>query len=115
MKRAELLRRAAQIKKDSESIDEPGYNSGLAKRAAKRMARVDALPPEMRAVVYEYNLEVVQEFLNHGVSRPSAIKHLIDTVRAAPFGNGQPRFRLNSNSNAKRNPAAEAEEYWTAK
>lgn len=93
---------------------EPGYNGAIVKRAQKRMERVDAMPAHLRALVYEYNLEVIQEFINHGVKHTS-IKHLIDTTLGADFKNGQPRFKLNKSPNAKRNPASEEEEYWGAK
>lgn len=95
-------------------IEDPAFNSAIVKRAQKRMARVDAMEPEMRAVVYDYNLEVVWEFINHGVKTPSSVRHLIDTVLGADFKNGQPRFKLNKSPNAKRNPAADDDEYWTA-
>lgn len=108
------MRRAAQVAKDSKSMEAPDYNGALVRRAQKRMARVDAMPPDLRAVVHEYNLEVVWEFLQHGVKKPSSIKHLIDTVTGADFKNGQSRFRLNQNPNAKRNPAAEEDEYYSA-
>lgn len=84
-------------------IESPNFNHALVERAKKRMARVDSLPADIREVIYEYNLEVVQEFLNHGVRKAKSIKHLIDTVTGADFINGQPRFKLNKAPNAKRN------------
>lgn len=107
-------RMLAEREKQQREIEAPGYNSAVASRAQKRMARIDAMPPELRAVVYEYNLEVVWEFLQHGVKKPSSIKHLIDTVLGADHKNGQARFRLNQGPNSKRNPAAEDDEYWEA-
>lgn len=92
-----------QREHDREACNVPGYNSALVRRAQKRMARVDAMPPELRQVVYEYNLEVVQEFLNHGVKTAKSIKHLIDTVTGADFATGAPRFKLNASPNTKRN------------
>ncbi len=100
--------------KDIAAMEAPGYNAAIVKRAQKRMERVDAMPAHLRALVYEFNLEVVQEFLSHGVKHTS-IKHLIDTVLGADFKNGQPRFKLNKSPNARRNPAAEDDEYWSAK
>jgi hypothetical protein len=106
-------RMLAQRKNDLKAIDAPGYNAALVKRAQKRMERVDAMPSYLRALVYEYNLEVVQVFIDHGVKHTS-IKYLIDTVLGADFKDGQPRFKLNRGPNAKRNPAAEEDEYWSA-
>lgn len=110
-------REETQRKKDREACNEPGYNKALVARAQKRMARVDAMSPELRRVVYEYNLEVVQEFLNHGVKTPKSIKHLIDTVTGADFVNGQPRFKLNRHPNAKRNEIdlADDDDYYEIK
>lgn len=92
------------LRKAKVDCDNPEHNKALAARAQKRMARVDSLAPDIRRVVYEYNLEVVQEFLNHGVKTAASIKHLIDTVVGADFPNGQNRFKLNSGPNTKRNP-----------
>lgn len=93
-----------EIRKGARECEHPDYNAGIAERAAKRMARVDSMPRELREVVYEYGLEIVQEFLNCGVKVPSRIKHLIDTVRHADLPNGQKRFKINKGANAKRNP-----------
>lgn len=45
------------------------------------MARVDAMPPELRALVYEHGLTVVDAFIQCGVTKASRIQHLIKTVR----------------------------------
>lgn len=107
----------AQRENDREACNATGYNKALVARAQKRMARVDAMSPELRRVVYEYNLEVVQEFLNQGVKTPKSIKHLIDTVTGANFANGAPRFKLNSHPNAKRNEIdlADEDDYYEIK
>lgn len=107
------------------------YNSAIANRARKRMQFLDSLWPEMRAVVHDYNLEVVREFLNmgirdtkkvraliegvqaggrdrlfqkHGVYEARKISHLIKTVLHLEHDNGTPRFKLNKGPNSKRNP-----------
>lgn len=107
------VRNEWNIRKAAKGCCEPGYNSGLAERAAKRMQRVDAMPPPLRAVVYEYGLEIVQQFLDVGVKTPSHIKLLIDTVLHADLPGGQPRFKINKGPNAKRNPAELEDEYWS--
>lgn len=98
-------------------VESPNFNAALVNRAKKRMARVDAMPPDLRKVVYEYNLEVVQEFLNHGIRSAKSIKHLIDTVTGADLVNGQPRFKLNKSPKSKRNQIdlADDDDYYILK
>lgn len=112
-RRSELFR---QIDKDISQakhlMEKPDFNSGLADRAYRRMMRVDQMPPDIRRCVHEYGLEIVQEFLNHGVRKASSISHLIDTVRGAPQADGNPRFKINKGPNAKRNPADEEDKYY---
>jgi len=50
------------------------------KKRAHRMARVDALSPELRALVHEYGFSVVDNFVRLGVSKPKHIRHLVETV-----------------------------------
>lgn len=92
------------IRKAARQCEAPNFNASLVDRAMKRMARVDAMPPELRQIVYEHSLEVVQEFLNMGVTIPKRIKHLIDTVLANDFANGAPRFARNQAPEGRRNP-----------
>lgn len=104
----------ADIAKAARQAESPEFNAGIAERARKRMTRVDELPPDLRRCVYEYGLEIVQEFLSHRVTRAKSIAHLIDTVRGSDFKNGQPRFKLNKGPNTKRNPVelADDDEYY---
>lgn len=60
---------------------EPNFNSKIVRIAQKRMAGVDALAPEHRALVHEYGDTVVKAFLQHGVTKPSTIKYLITMSR----------------------------------
>jgi hypothetical protein len=46
----------------------------------RRMDMVDNYPPAVRSLVHEYGLNIVKAFLDHGVTRPNIIKHLIETV-----------------------------------
>lgn len=45
-----------------------------------RMERVDAMPPEMRALVNEYGLAVIDTCTALGVKQPRHIKHLVETI-----------------------------------
>lgn len=69
-----------QLRKAALDCENPNYNRGTKERAQKRMARIDALPRDVRELVYEFSLEVVQEFVNHGVKARS-IRHLIGVAR----------------------------------
>ena len=109
------VKREWELRKAKRGCDnDPNHNSAIAERARKRLARVDAMPPDLRLVVYEYGLEIVQEFLNCGIKIPKTIRHLIDTVRHADYESGQARFKINKGPNAKRNPAEEDDEYYVA-
>lgn len=77
------------------------------------MQRVDAMSPELRAVVHEFGLEIVTEFLAHGVKKPGSIKHLIESVRGT-YGDGRPRFAINQNAGRRRNPIKDDDELWSA-
>lgn len=112
----EAVKREWDRRKDKEAAEnDPHFRAATAQRAAKRMARVDAMPTELRRVVYEYGLEIVQEFINMGVTAPHKIRHLVNTVRHTDFENGQKRFKINKGPNAKRNPAEDDDEYYTAR
>jgi len=102
------------IRKAKMEIEAPEFNAATVMRARKRMARVDSMSPDLRSVVHEHGLEIVQEFLNVGINKPKTIKHLIDTVLHREHANGQPRFKINKGPAAKRNPA-EYDDYWSAK
>lgn len=108
----EALKRVWHVQQARIDCEAPDHNAAMAERAAKRMARVDAMGPELRKVVYEYGLELVQEFLNCGVKIPSRIAHLIDTVRHEDFPNGQPRFKINKAPQAKQNPISQDDDYY---
>ena len=49
-------------------------------RRAKRMARVDSYPPEIRELIHDYGLSVVQAFLDCGVREQRHIRHLVEVV-----------------------------------
>lgn len=45
-----------------------------------RMAKVDAMPEGLRALVNEYGLSVVQSFLDLGVTKPRQIRHVVENI-----------------------------------
>lgn len=45
-----------------------------------RMAAIDKLAPDLRALVHEYGYSVVDAFLTVGVRKPGQIQHLVETV-----------------------------------
>ena len=92
-----------QREQDWKSLEQPDYNASIVRRAQERMARVDAMPRELREIVYEFGLDVVQEFLNHHVTKPKSIKHLIATCLALDYDNGQRRFAKNSTPGLRSN------------
>lgn len=99
-------------KATNESTTTPDFNAKTVERAQKRMARVDAMSPDWRRLVYEYGLELVQEFINHRVPAHSA-RHLIAAcMNERPDGSNF--FRPNVTVNAKRNPALDDDEYYVA-
>lgn len=50
------------------------------KRSARRMAAIDALPDDIRALVHEYSYTVVDAFLVLGIKKPRHIRHLVEVV-----------------------------------
>lgn len=50
-------------------------------KRVKRMNRVDGFPPEIRALVHEEGLTVIDAFFDCGVTKARQIRHLIEVVR----------------------------------
>lgn len=94
---------AYQRERDKIAIESPDYNASVVKRARERMARVDQFPPDVRALVHEFGLEVVQEFWNHNIRRPNAMRHLIETVQGK-YADGRNKIRPNVKPAARQNP-----------
>ena len=46
----------------------------------RRMTTIDAFPQELRELVNEYGLRVVQSFLDLGVTKPKHIRHVVESV-----------------------------------
>jgi hypothetical protein len=58
----------------------PYEQQWIDEKRRSRMDRVDNFPPEVRALVHEYGLNVVGAFLQCGVTSPRQIRHLVNTV-----------------------------------
>lgn len=71
---------------DTTAFDDPGLE-----RVRKRMATVDAMPPDLRACVHDFGLTIVTAMLQAGVTNHRHIRHLVDTVRigSIEIGNRQ--------------------------
>jgi hypothetical protein len=50
-----------------------------AKRSA-RMAAIDALPPDVRALVHDYGYTVVYTLQSLGITKAKHIRHVVETV-----------------------------------
>jgi len=96
--------RAYQRERDLLALENPNYNAAIVKRARERMTRVDQFPPDIRQLIHEFGLEIIQEFWNHNIRRPNAIRHLVETVQGK-FADGRNKIRPNVRPDAKQNPA----------
>lgn len=56
------------------------FKERLDRRRAERMARIDAMPPEMRELVHNYGLTVVDTCVALGVRKPRQIRHLVEAI-----------------------------------
>ncbi len=54
-------------------------------RRAARMARVDAMPADVRACVHDYGLTIVDACMQLGVVKARHIRHLVETVRCQSY------------------------------
>lgn len=54
-------------------------------RRQKRMARVDAMKPDVRACVHDFGLTIVDACLAHGVTTGRGIRHIVQTVRGGSY------------------------------
>jgi hypothetical protein len=56
------------------------FDAFIAKKREKRFAQIDALTPELRALVHEYGYTVVKTLMDIGVTKPKQIRHIVETV-----------------------------------
>lgn len=68
----------------------PSSDEHFHQKAVARMEKIDAQPPEIRAIVHEEGWRVVEAFLLCGVTKARHIKHLIQVVRegSSAYSNG---------------------------
>lgn len=72
-----------------ERQDHEGPTEEFLTRCRARMNQIDALAPEVRALVHEHGWHIVNSFLTSGVKKASQIRNLIEVVHAgaAEYGN----------------------------
>lgn len=51
-------------------------------RRSERMARIDAMSPDLRACVHDYGLTIVDACVQLGITKPRHIRHLVTTILA---------------------------------
>jgi len=61
-------------------LDPIDFESMVERKRRNRMARIDAMSPELRALVHEYGLNIVDVFLSYGVKKPARIRHAVETI-----------------------------------
>jgi hypothetical protein len=67
----------------SAAMDEyPGVY--LTDRALAGLNRVDEMPPQLRACVHEFGLEIVSAFVQIGITEPRHIRHLVNVCWLGP-------------------------------
>jgi len=63
-------------------------NQEQLEKVVARMARIDAMPREIRELVHEFGLTMVQAFLDQKITKPNAIRHLILQVQRGSLDTG---------------------------
>lgn len=58
-------------------------------RRVKRMDRIDSMPKDMRELVHEHGLTVVDAFLACGVTKARHMRHLIKTIKQGGYEIGR--------------------------
>jgi hypothetical protein len=64
-------------------------------RRQKRMAWVDALPPDMRRCVHEHGLTIVRACWDLGVRKAAHVNHLVETIRRESYQSPRDMAPLN--------------------
>ncbi len=72
-------------------------NTDFKDRVAARMNRVDAMNPDVRKVVHDYGLTIVDAFLQLGITEARHMRHLITTIVRET--RGDPSQGINGRSN----------------
>lgn len=61
-------------------MNDTEFQQEVQARRCRRMSIVDRMSPEMRALVHEYGLHIVWNFIQVGVTKPKHIRHLVECV-----------------------------------
>ena len=70
------------------------WRQDLSKRRLRAIEAVDEMAPELRECVHEYGYSIVSVFLQFGIENPTAIRHIINTVRLGARDGAQNRAPL---------------------
>lgn len=62
------------------NADEATFYKIIDQRRRARMDRIDLMSKDLRELVHDYGLNVVNAFLESGVTKPNRIRHLVETV-----------------------------------
>lgn len=66
--------------KENKQFSQAEHQAYVDGKRIKRMATIDGMPADLRALVNDYGLNIVQQFLNFGIRNPKQIRHLVETV-----------------------------------
>lgn len=66
--------------KYAHGFSEDKFAAAVQGKRIKRMNHVDNMPAELRALVHEYGLSIVQQFINCGVTKAGHIRHLVEST-----------------------------------
>jgi hypothetical protein len=56
------------------------FQENVERRRVNRMAAIDALSPDQRGLVHDYGFTVVKTLMDQGITKPSVIRHIVETV-----------------------------------
>ena len=63
-----------------ENYTDEEFEALVSKRRKDRFETIDNMTPELRELVYDYGLSVVQTALQVGIKKPKQIRHMVETV-----------------------------------
>lgn len=69
------------VRKDGTILYGPEHMEDIKARAEVKCAEIDALPPDVRQVVYEFGWNAVKELMKLGVRRAGQLRHIINACR----------------------------------
>lgn len=56
------------------------FEEAVQRRRVARMDVVDSLPPEVRKLIHEFGLHLVEQFGYRGITDPARVRHLVSVV-----------------------------------